>query len=128
MTICLAIPIYTKSEANCSESHWVKRRRAKEQKQWVRVSFVKAQFEDFEGILPCHIKLTRYAPRSLDSDNLPVSMKYVRDEIADILLPGLAPGRADGSDLFTWEYAQVKSKMYFVKVEITPKGRNDITK
>lgn len=71
-----------------------------------------------EKKLPAHIKLTRVAPRILDSDNLPVSMKYFRDAIADYFIPGLAPGRADSNERLTWSYDQRKGT-YAVEIEIT---------
>ncbi len=53
--------------------------------------------------LPCVICLTRIAPRSLDhADNLPMSMKSVRDGIADWL------GVDDRSDQIQWQYDQRK--------------------
>ena len=124
MKICINIPVYTKSEANSSE-HWTRKRsRSTNQKMWTRYAFARDCSVD-KVPMPCHIKMTRHAPRTLDSDNLPVSMKHIRDQIADLLIPGLAPGRADGSDQFTWEYAQQKSAMYSVKIEITPRENND---
>ena len=60
--------------------------------------------------LPCHIKLTRIGKRYLDSDNLPMSMKYIRDAIADQIFPGLAPGQADNDERLSWEYNQTKGK------------------
>ena len=42
--------------------------------------------------------------RLLDADNLAASFKFLQDCVADTILPGLAPGRADA--FFQWEYAQ----------------------
>jgi hypothetical protein len=107
------IPIHTISEANCSE-HWSKKKKRHDiQKRWIKVYFKnEGQFIP----LPCHVKLTRLGKRLLDSDNLPVSMKWLRDEIANQLIPGLAAGRADDDKRITWEYAQEKSKEYKVIV------------
>jgi hypothetical protein len=58
---------------------------------------------------------TRVAPgNGLDSDNLPVSMKHVRDGIAD------AMGVDDRDERVTWEYAQERGKPgeYKVKVDV----------
>lgn len=66
---------------------------------------------DFKKIkLPCTVKLIRQSPRKLDTDNLPVSMKYIRDAIADHLIPGLAPGRADDDQRLNWQYEQTTAK------------------
>jgi hypothetical protein len=40
----------------------------------------------------------------LDSDNLAASCKFIQVCVADTIIPGLAPGRADA--YFDWEYAQ----------------------
>lgn len=110
------IPIRTISEANTSE-HWSKKSvRKKKQAYWVRI-FMKGS----SAQPPCHIKLTRIAPRRLDDDNNTMALKYVRDAIADQINPGLAPGRADDScHGITWEYDQEKGipKSYGVKIEI----------
>lgn len=68
--------------------------------------------------LPCSIKLTRLGPRELDWDNNIISLKYVRDAIAEILTQDFVPGRADSDKRIKWEYDQEKSKEYGVKIEI----------
>jgi len=99
-----SLPIYTVSEANNSD-HWTKKKKRKDiQKRWIWVTFQK---EKPKIPIPCHIKLTRVASEKLDDDNLPVSMKYIRDALADQIFPGLPPGRADDKKLgLTWEYDQ----------------------
>jgi hypothetical protein len=63
--------------------------------------------------LPLLITLTRVGPRRLDKhDNLPITCKYVVDQIAATI------GVDDGSDLYTWRYEQRIGK-YSVEVEIT---------
>jgi hypothetical protein len=73
-----------------------------------------------EGIsMPCHITLTRYAPRKLDKfDNLPMSMKYILDAICEIITNDYTPGRADSHEGLSVAYDQVISKEYGVKVKI----------
>lgn len=67
--------------------------------------------------LPATIVLTRLAPKHLDvHDNLPISLKWVSDAIADCIIPGLAKGQADSK--LSWKYNQVKSKQYGIKIEI----------
>lgn len=46
--------------------------------------------------------------RALDADNLAASFKFLTDAIADTILPGLAPGRADA--FFEWEYLQAVTR------------------
>ena len=75
---------------------------------------------EFKPILPCTIKLTRVAPRALDSDNLQGAFKNIRDYIANNLLPGQPIGRADNSPYLMWEYGQEKGKpkVYQIIIEI----------
>lgn len=109
------IPVRTVSEINSSH-HWSKRyQRRTAQKNWVNIYFINHK----EKIkLPCKIKLIRHARKEMDVDNLPTSMKYIQDAIADNLIPGLAPGRADGDKRLSWEYSQVIGKTYAVEVII----------
>lgn len=112
------LPIRTASEANSSE-HWNKKaKRHKLQKRWIKAAFHR---ERPQIALPALVVLTRLAPRALDcQDNLPCSMKYIVDAIAEELTGNYVPGRADGDKRITWEYHQEKGepKEYAVKIEI----------
>lgn len=112
------LPIKTASEANSSE-HWAqKAKRHKLQKRWIKTAFMKNRPHI---ALPAHVILTRIAPRELDSqDNLPTSLKYVCDAIAEQLTGNFVPGRADSDKRISWEYKQEKGKVreYAVKIEI----------
>jgi hypothetical protein len=105
------------SEANTSE-HWLKRsKRHKKQKGYVNIFF--NQYKHLVE-LPVSIIMCRISPRTLDFDNLVYSLKWVRDALAEGLIQGLAPGRADEDDRITWVYAQEKGnpKEYAVRIEI----------
>ena len=111
----------TISEAN-SREHWAKKhKRAKMQKNAVTAFWNLSP----KGVsLPCHVKLTRIAPRALDEgDNLPASFKHIRDALADLIKPGHRPGMADSKGDISWEYAQCKEKpkYYAIKIEIFKK-------
>lgn len=112
------LPIRTASEANSSE-HWTKKaKRHRLQKKWIKAAFLK---EKPQIQLPCTVVLVRLAPRALDcQDNLPCSMKYIVDAIAEELTNNYVPGRADGDKRITWEYRQEKGnpREYAVKIEI----------
>lgn len=113
-TIEWQIPIHTVSEANTQE-HWTKKKKRHDlQKRWIWLFFKK---ERPDISFPCHIKLTRIGKKMLDSDNLPVSMKWIRDTVADTLIPGKAPGQADNDPGLSWEYDQQIGKEYAVKIE-----------
>ena len=70
--------------------------------------------------MPCVLKVTRFAPKMLDRhDNLPYSAKWVMDQLCAEITGDHRPGRADGYEGFTFQYDQVKSKKYYVKIEIS---------
>lgn len=102
----LALPVI--SENNACE-HWrVRHKRSKHQKNeiWAFLHQEKPILP-----MPCHVLLIRLSPRQLDSDNLQGAFKYIRDAVADYLIPGLRPGRADGDDRIQWSYQQQKSSL-----------------
>ena len=119
--ICLELPIQTVSEANReSHEHWrTRHQRAKRQ----RVNVVYGLYEALKGegivgqAIALHIHLVRVSPRMLDEgDNLPASMKHVRDGILLALARTKAStkrvlvGRGDGpNDGIRFTYGQEKS-------------------
>lgn len=71
--------------------------------------------------LPVKVRLTRIASRKMDEkDNLRTSLKWICDEIADLLIPGKAPGQADSSPLIQWEYAQEIGSIRKIRIQIDP--------
>jgi len=103
----IILPIRTESLANKRE-HWgAKAKRAKSQRGIAFLMMPKVQ-------VPCVVTLTRIAPRKLDTDNLAISFKHVRDGIADRL------GVDDGDGRVTWQYAQENGgkMLYAVRVEV----------
>lgn len=87
-TIEFEIPVETVSLTNAHE-HWSERaRRAREHRTAARLLCSSAISRTFVDELLARggvVSLTRRARRELDSDNLPPSMKSVRDGIADAL-------------------------------------------
>jgi len=74
---------------------------------------------------PCTVTLERiYSPsfnqKKFDAhDNLRTSFKGVVDIIADLLVPGLPPGKADDEvHGITWEYLQTKGPEPRVRIKI----------
>lgn len=102
------------SSANVSENPYLKRKRDRQQAMLVRCGFN----GKLKPPLPCLVILTRLGSRTLGSDNLQFAFKKIRDEVADCIIPGLARGRADDDERITWDYAQEKSKMDGIRVEI----------
>ncbi len=113
--VCITLPLRTVSEANSTE-HWTKKhRRHKRQQLAISLALnpLKCQIK-----LPCHIKLTRFAPRKLDKhDNLPISMKYILDACCAIITGNFIAGRADDDDRISVSYDQETCSEYGVKVE-----------
>jgi len=101
--ICWELPVKTVSEANIKE-HWSKSsKRHKLQQKHVRFKFL----EDKPEIdLPVQIMLTRIGKRKLDDDNLRISFKWIKDQIAACLFPGSRLGQADDDPRLIWHYAQ----------------------
>lgn len=115
----LNIPIRTVSEANTRE-HWHKSAKRHNQQKFL----VKTIFQKHVKYihLPCKIRITRISPRFLDSrDNLPMSLKWIVDQICDSLVPGKRPGMADSDERIDISYDQKKGapNEYAVKIEIT---------
>ncbi len=114
----LKLPIKTVSESN-STAHWTKKSKLhKVQKGWIKAAFNEYKLKI---PLPCHVILTRIAPRALDvGDNLPNSLKYIRDAISELITGETKAGRADGDERISWEYSQEKGlvREYGVKIEI----------
>jgi hypothetical protein len=93
-------PIKTISEANCRD-HWaVKSRRRKSQQAEVDAMLLNA-LRGRKIALPCVVKLTRVAPKVLDTDNLASAFKATRDGIARRL------GIDDGDPRIKFEYDQI---------------------
>lgn len=116
------VPIRTISEMNVKE-HWAKiYKRKRAQKIEIFVEMQKLQ----DIPLPCHIIMTRYGKKIMDYDNLVTSFKFIQDEIANALIPGLAAGRADGDPRLSWDYSQEIAKSYAVKVSFFENYHNSL--
>ena len=113
------LPVRTWSELNL-RTHWRQRaRRVAGQREAARI-LVRAGLRGSPlraGVRPrdqtLTVRLTRIAPRSLDSDNLAGALKAVRDGVADAL------GMDDGDARIAWAYAQRRGapREYAVLVE-----------
>lgn len=115
-TVTLTLPLRTVSEANCFEPWQKKHKRHKAQKK--AVFFAILEHKHLIR-LPCRITYIRYAKKFLDKhDNLPISMKYLNDQLCAEITNDHRPGRADDSDQIEIKYDQIKSKVYGVKIII----------
>jgi hypothetical protein len=122
------LPIKTVSEANSTE-HWTKKsKRHKEQAFFVRMAYLQ-----YVGavILPVKITMTRCASRELDSDNLQMAFKWIRDELSDLVFSDRIArtyqsktgrtveirGRNDSDISVTWNYKQEKRRKCGIVIE-----------
>ena len=112
----IILRIRTVSEANCTQ-HWrIKHKRHKQQK---RLVYLLLRPKKHLFSLPCHITMTRYAPRKLDKhDNLPISLKYILDACCEVLTGDYPPGRADADESIHVTYEQIVSPQYAVKIHL----------
>lgn len=122
------LSIKTVSEANSTE-HWTKKsKRHKEQAFFVRMAYI----QNIEQVhLPCTITMTRCSTRDLDSDNLQMAFKWIRDEISELVISDKivrtyqskngrtieVRGRNDCHIDLTWIYKQKKSKKMGIIIE-----------
>lgn len=112
----LTLPLRTVSEANCFEPWQKKHKRHKAQKK--AVFFAILEHKHLIR-LPCQITFIRYAPKFLDKhDNLPISQKFICDQVCAEITGEHRAGRADDNELIEIKYDQVKSKQYGVKIVI----------
>lgn len=117
------IPIKIQSAANTRE-HW-RKKHARDKKQ---SAIVKLFLQNVEFSLPCVVTLTRISPRKLDLDNLMFGLKAIRDAVSEVLIPGLAKGRADGDERIEWLYLQRHGAPKEYALEIKIESQNDVTK
>jgi hypothetical protein len=70
--------------------------------------------------VPCTVTITRiYTSRQkkMDGDNFEGACKNIRDRLANLIIPGLAHGRADDEDLgITFLYAQERGVKAMFKI------------
>ncbi len=112
----ITIPVRTVSAANLRE-HWrAKAARVKKERTVTRLVCL-AGLRPLEGHgLIDSVTFTRVAPRLLDSDNLQIGLKAIRDELARFM--GVSDAPSGG---VLWVYCQAKGAVgeYSVVVEIT---------
>jgi hypothetical protein len=112
------MPLRIQSRANLRE-HW-RTRSARDRREKRTTALYLSKVE--KPALPVKVTLTRLAPRSLDSDNLAISFKAVRDAVAE----WLGADDRDGSGI-TWAYEQARPttpKTYAAQILIEP-GREE---
>ena len=108
----VVVPIRLASTPNLRE-HWAARaKRAREHKT---ATYYALRAAGAPHALPCHVTITRVAPRALDGDNAVAGAKACRDGVALWL-------QCDDADpRITWAYAQRQGgvREYAAEVEMT---------
>lgn len=100
-----------------SGEHWsIRNKRVKLHWSLVRIYWLRNRVPAIS--LPCCIYFVRKGPLKLDPDNLQSACKSLRDAIADKLVPGLKPGRADSDPRITWHYDQESAKKNSMVIRI----------
>ena len=108
LPLIVDVPLQLKSYNKTQGLHWSrnhKRKKAEVLSVWAALSTQPRKVP-----LPCHVVITRISPRPLDPDNFIAAAKTVVDTIADWLIPGLPPGKADSDPRITWQYLQRKGQ------------------
>lgn len=123
--ITVEIPLRLRSSSNLRE-HWATRaKRVRQERLAARVALAAVTPAGMGAVSCARVKLTRLAPRQLDGDNLQSAFKGLRDGVADVLCVD------DGDPRVMWEYAQQKSTLYGVRIEVdirlAPRGRCRLT-
>ncbi len=131
------IHIKTVSESNISE-HWTKSSRRHRQQQFFIRNLFKINSQTIP--LPCEIILTRISNRFLDpEDNLPMSLKWIKDQIGACIFPekvviykkkngsfATNKGHSDSDPRVIWKYAQEKGNRQGIRIEINSIKNRDI--
>ena len=119
-----------RSSANTRE-HWSQRARIAKAQRGAAKLFAQSELRKSPLIAKARawlVDITRFGPRPLDSDNLAISAKHVRDGIADAL------GVDDGNESkVLWTYGQMKvpassrDVKYGVRVVICVRPEEELT-
>lgn len=115
-------PVITQTEGNANENRFTRIDRCKAQR--TAAMFALKQLPNSEARQRIkRVRFVRFAPGELDlGDNLNSAFKHIRDQVvAWIAGDNTVAGRGDDGPRcgLTWEYAQVRSKEYGVRIEMT---------
>ncbi len=110
--IHLELSIRLVSLVNERESRWKAARRASEQRNLAGLVVANAKVEGRVPELPLLCVITRVGRRRMDSDNLAISAKHVRDGIADAL------GIDDADPRISWSYQQEIGPAYMARIRL----------
>ena len=94
------------------KEHWSKtHKRNQRNLQWLQACWIKTEPKPQ---FPLVVRFDRHHRSNYrrfdDDDNLRTAYKFIKDKVADFILPGLRPGKADGDPRFTFHYIQTLDK------------------
>lgn len=113
MTPLLSIFLPIRLKTPNLQEHWAVKHRRNQRIKWI----IWAELGKYSR--PDKINKVRFVKiggRHMDDDNFIYSLKFVRDTFCSWLVPGKAPGQADGK--IKCEYEQVKGKPAGVRIEV----------
>ncbi len=99
--------------------HWIKRYQRDRKNKKILVWTFKAA--DPKPTAPCIIEIHRVyntseGRKALDDDNFIAGCKGIRDTVSSLLVPGLAPGRADSNHGLSFVYQQSKGEKTAINI------------
>ncbi len=111
--LVIELPIRTFSEANITHQHWgQKQKLVGDQRPVVKMAVIaNARAKGVRLELPASVRLVRVGSELDVGDNLEMSLKHVRDGVAD------AFGVGDRGDHLLWDYGQEPGR-WGVRIEI----------
>lgn len=115
----VSVPVKTSTETNTRQNWYAVAGNAKREREATCLS-LKGLHVEYPALIKS-VKLTRHGLRLMDDDNLPGSMKRVRDQVAAWIAGNNTPdGKGDDSPTcgVAWSYDQVKGKEYGVVLEL----------
>lgn len=111
------IPIYLRNPLN-RKQHWTRRRR--DVKAERDTAFAACIAERVSKRLPVRVQMTRFGPRRLDPQNIPITLKAIIDGVADYF------GADDGLPCYEWlppKQSPSPPGCYGVRIEFEYPGR-----
>ena len=118
----MEMPLRIHSEQSTAGQWMIKSRIHRQQKKtvisWLTYETMRMRLQIPQG-WPLLFKLTRLGKRKMDSDNLVICMKWIRDALADYFFPHLSKAVRDEHDLVSWEYSQEIGHEYGLRIDVT---------
>ena len=116
MKYSFEIPRKFVNHSNSGESKWTRAKRVELHWSLIAIYWLRARVPAIS--LPCSVYFVRKGPGKQDDDNIRSTCKSLRDAIANKLVPGQKPGRADSDPRIAWHYSQQSAKKNSMQIII----------